>query len=93
MSMTKQYLHISVYLLCHNLIYTYFQGLKDTLASMDIELPREPDSISNRQQLLKALHIEKLVKKNKVICVCFDIIHLISFLCGCEQLSPGINFF
>ncbi len=43
-----------------------FQGLRDTLATIDDEMPRSPDSISNRQQLMKTLHIEKLVRKNKV---------------------------
>ena len=34
---------------------------------MDAEFPRDPDSISNRQQLMKTLHIERLIRKNKVI--------------------------
>ena len=33
---------------------------------MDEEYPREESSISNRQLLVKELHIEKIMKKNKV---------------------------
>lgn len=43
------------------------QGLKTTLQILDEELPRNEDSISNRQLLVKELHIEKIMKKNKVI--------------------------
>ena len=43
-----------------------FQGLKTTLRVMDEECPREESSISNRQLLVKELHIEKIMKKNKV---------------------------
>ena len=44
----------------------YFQGLKTTLRVMDEESPREENSISNRQLLVKELHIEKIMKRNKV---------------------------
>ena len=33
---------------------------------MDHEMPRGDNSISNRQLLMKELHIEKLMKRNKV---------------------------
>jgi len=34
---------------------------------MDQEMPRSEGAISNRQSLMKELHIEKLMKRNKVI--------------------------
>ena len=37
-----------------------------TLQVMDDEAPRGDSSISNRLSLLKAMHIEKLMKRNKV---------------------------
>jgi hypothetical protein len=40
--------------------------LKGTLQMMDQEMPRGDNAISNRQLLMKELHIEKLMKKNKV---------------------------
>lgn len=45
--------------------YLSRKGLKTTLQVLDEELPREENSISNRQQLVKELHIEKIMKKNK----------------------------
>ncbi|XP_052812235.1 probable ubiquitin carboxyl-terminal hydrolase MINDY-4 [Mya arenaria] len=45
--------------------YLNRKGLKTTLQVLDEELPRSDDSISNRQQLVKELHIEKIMKKNK----------------------------
>ncbi|XP_052245400.1 probable ubiquitin carboxyl-terminal hydrolase MINDY-4 isoform X2 [Dreissena polymorpha] len=45
--------------------YLSRKGLKTTLQVLDEELPRDADSISNRQQLVKELHIEKIMKKNK----------------------------
>nr|XP_022286983.1 probable ubiquitin carboxyl-terminal hydrolase MINDY-4 isoform X1 [Crassostrea virginica] len=41
------------------------KGLKGTLQMMDHEMPRGDNSISNRQLLMKELHIEKLMKRNK----------------------------
>ncbi|XP_061180433.1 probable ubiquitin carboxyl-terminal hydrolase MINDY-4 [Saccostrea echinata] len=41
------------------------KGLKCTLQMLDQEMPRGNNSISNRQLLMKELHIEKLMKKNK----------------------------
>ncbi|XP_029640899.1 probable ubiquitin carboxyl-terminal hydrolase MINDY-4 isoform X1 [Octopus sinensis] len=45
--------------------YLSRKGLKATLQSMDIEMPRTESSINNRVALMKQLHIEKLMKKNK----------------------------
>ncbi|OWF43742.1 probable ubiquitin carboxyl-terminal hydrolase MINDY-4 isoform X2 [Mizuhopecten yessoensis] len=45
--------------------YLSRKGLKGTLQSMDEEMPRSEACISNRQALMKELHIEKLMKKNK----------------------------
>ncbi|XP_060606069.1 probable ubiquitin carboxyl-terminal hydrolase MINDY-4 [Ruditapes philippinarum] len=45
--------------------YLSRKGLKTTLQVLDEEYPREESSISNRQQLVKELHIEKIMKKNK----------------------------
>ncbi|KAL4222611.1 hypothetical protein ACF0H5_018652 [Mactra antiquata] len=45
--------------------YLSRKGLKTTLQVLDEELPRGDDSVSNRQQLVKELHIEKIMKKNK----------------------------
>ena len=42
------------------------QGMKSTLLVMDQECPRQQGSISNRQVLMKELHLEKLMKQNKV---------------------------
>ncbi|GAB1597375.1 hypothetical protein Ahia01_000013900, partial [Argonauta hians] len=45
---------------------TYDQiGLKATLDSMDVEMPRTENSINNRVALMKQLHIEKIMKMNK----------------------------
>ncbi|MBN3315772.1 MINY4 hydrolase, partial [Atractosteus spatula] len=40
-------------------------GLKQTIASMDEELPRTDLSINNRSDLRRILHLESLYKKNK----------------------------
>ncbi|KAL9961433.1 hypothetical protein ACROYT_G030371 [Oculina patagonica] len=45
--------------------YLSRKGLKSTLQTLDKEMPRSEDSISNRAQLAKEVHIEKLMKKNK----------------------------
>ncbi|XP_022794375.1 probable ubiquitin carboxyl-terminal hydrolase MINDY-4 [Stylophora pistillata] len=45
--------------------YLSRKGLKSTLQTLDEEMPRTDDSISNRAQLAKEMHIEKLMKKNK----------------------------
>ncbi|XP_038078272.1 probable ubiquitin carboxyl-terminal hydrolase MINDY-4 [Patiria miniata] len=45
--------------------YLSRKGLKSSLQSMDQELPRTESSISNRVQLAREVHIEKLLKKNK----------------------------
>ena len=50
----------------HWVAYDWFQGLRVTLEKFDEEQPRGDNSISNRLQLMKSLHIEKLMKKNKV---------------------------
>lgn len=41
------------------------KGLKGTLQMMDHEMPRGDNAISNRQLLMRELHIEKLMKRNK----------------------------
>eukprot|EP00058_Branchiostoma_floridae_P001816 XP_002587304.1 hypothetical protein BRAFLDRAFT_239753 [Branchiostoma floridae] len=46
--------------------YLSRKGLKGTLQTMDSEMPRTDGSISNRLQLAKELHLEYLMKKNKV---------------------------
>jgi hypothetical protein len=43
----------------------FIKGLKDTLKTMDKEMPRDMNSISNRLVLAQSLHLEKLMKKNK----------------------------
>ncbi|CAH3185701.1 unnamed protein product [Porites evermanni] len=45
--------------------YLSRKGLKTTLQTLDKEMPRTEDSISNRLQLAKEMHIERLMKKNK----------------------------
>ncbi|CAL1540600.1 unnamed protein product [Lymnaea stagnalis] len=45
--------------------YLSRKGLKETLEKMDKECPRNEFSISNRQTLMKHIHLEKLMKKNK----------------------------
>ncbi|XP_076439411.1 putative ubiquitin carboxyl-terminal hydrolase MINDY-4 [Babylonia areolata] len=45
--------------------YLSRKGMKSTLQVMDQECPRRQGSISNRQMLMKELHLEKLVKLNK----------------------------
>lgn len=45
---------------------TYFQGLRTTLTFLDEEMPRTENSVSNRQDLMNRLHVEHLVKRNKV---------------------------
>lgn len=45
--------------------YLSRKGLKNTLQTLDKEMPRTDASISNRVQLAKEMHIEKLMKKNK----------------------------
>lgn len=45
--------------------YLSRKGLKSTLQTLDKEMPRTEDSISNRAQLAKEMHIERLMKKNK----------------------------
>lgn len=45
--------------------YLSRKGLKTTLQVLDEEFPREEGSVSNRQQLVKELHLEKLMKRNK----------------------------
>ena len=47
------------------ILFHFLQGLKTTLRVMDEECPREENSISNRQLLVKELHIEKIMKRNK----------------------------
>lgn len=46
--------------------FLFRKGLKSTLQCLDYELPREENSINNRLELIQELHLEKLVKKNKV---------------------------
>lgn len=48
--------------------FTHFsdQGLSSTYQELDKEHPRDEGSISNRTELAKILHIEKLLKRNKV---------------------------
>ncbi|XP_076095118.1 putative ubiquitin carboxyl-terminal hydrolase MINDY-4 [Mytilus galloprovincialis] len=45
--------------------YLSRKGLKNTLQIMDEEMPRTEGAISNRQSLMKELHIERLMKRNK----------------------------
>lgn len=45
--------------------YLSRKGLKSTLQTLDKEMPRTEDSISNRAQLAKEMHIGRLMKKNK----------------------------
>ncbi|XP_059142590.1 probable ubiquitin carboxyl-terminal hydrolase MINDY-4 isoform X2 [Physella acuta] len=45
--------------------YLSRKGFKETLAKMDEECPRNELSISNRQTLMKHVHLDKLMKKNK----------------------------
>ncbi|XP_069047303.1 probable ubiquitin carboxyl-terminal hydrolase MINDY-4 isoform X4 [Lepisosteus oculatus] len=45
--------------------YLSRKGLKQTIASMDQELPRTDLSINNRSDLRRILHLESLYKKNK----------------------------
>ncbi|KAL5007676.1 hypothetical protein ScPMuIL_016482 [Solemya velum] len=47
--------------------YLSRKGLRTTLQVMDEEMPRSENSISNRQSLVKALHIEHLMKRNKLL--------------------------
>jgi len=47
--------------------YLSRKGLKDTLARMDDELPRGDSSIKNRGKLIEALHIQRIMDKNKTI--------------------------
>lgn len=47
--------------------YLSRKGLKATLRAMDEEMPRTEQSISNRVALMKQLHIEKLMKRNKQV--------------------------
>lgn len=47
--------------------YLSRKGLKATLRAMDEEMPRTEQSISNRAALMKQLHIEKLMKRNKQV--------------------------
>ncbi|XP_048590318.1 probable ubiquitin carboxyl-terminal hydrolase MINDY-4 [Nematostella vectensis] len=51
--------------------YLSRKGLRSTLKVMDQEIPRTDNSISNRAQLAKEIHIEKLMKKNKEQAVAF----------------------
>ncbi|NXH17637.1 MINY4 hydrolase, partial [Bucco capensis] len=41
------------------------QGLKKTLITMDLELPRSALSINNRNELRNVLHLDSLYKQNK----------------------------
>ena len=41
------------------------QGFKEALQVLDRDSPRTSDDISSRSELAKALHIERLMKKNK----------------------------
>ncbi|KAK7110213.1 probable ubiquitin carboxyl-terminal hydrolase MINDY-4 isoform X2 [Littorina saxatilis] len=45
--------------------YLSRKGMKSTLQVMDQECPRRVGAISNRQALMKELHLEKLMKTNK----------------------------
>ncbi|KAK0070261.1 protein FAM188B [Biomphalaria pfeifferi] len=45
--------------------YLSRKGLKATLKKMDIEYPRDDLSINNRQLLMKHVHLEKIMKRNK----------------------------
>ncbi|KAH9508933.1 putative ubiquitin carboxyl-terminal hydrolase MINDY-4 [Bulinus truncatus] len=45
--------------------YLSRKGLKGTLEKMDVECPRDDLSINNRQNLMKHVHLEKIMKKNK----------------------------
>ena len=45
--------------------YLSRKGLKRTLAEMDAEFPRSPQSIGSRSELVKILHMERLYKKHK----------------------------
>ncbi|CAH1789565.1 unnamed protein product [Owenia fusiformis] len=45
--------------------YLSRKGFKQTLAMLDNESPRSEQSISNRPTLMKELHLEKLMKRNK----------------------------
>ncbi|KAJ7319204.1 hypothetical protein OS493_036367 [Desmophyllum pertusum] len=57
----------SIVTLAASLVREYLsrKGLKSTLQALDKEMPRTEDSISNRGQLAKEMHIEKHMKKNK----------------------------
>ena len=54
------------------ILFHFLQGLKTTLRVMDEECPREENSISNRQLLVKELHIEKIMKRNKASLFCYS---------------------
>ncbi|KAF6022151.1 FAM188B [Bugula neritina] len=41
------------------------KGLTSTYQTLDVEFPKDDDSITNRTELAKYLHIEKLLKQNK----------------------------
>ena len=63
----KYYIVIVICMLIRLNQHNSLQGLKDTLQTLDKEMPRADDSISNRQVLMRELHLDKLMKKNKVI--------------------------
>ena len=59
-------MHYLFHYLLTDVFIAVVQGMKSTLLVMDQECPRRQGSISNRQMLMKELHLEKLMKKNKV---------------------------
>lgn len=73
--------------------YLNRKGLKTTLRILDEELPREEDSISNRQQLIKELHMEKLMKHNKEqakpLKAMLEVIA--EFLLASKQINPMVR--
>lgn len=81
-------------------IIFWFQGLKGTLQMMDHEMPRGDNAISNRQLLMRELHIEKLMKRNKVwpcagrsvICKTIIFLFLIGWNCIMWHLSLNCQF-
>ncbi|KAK3108657.1 hypothetical protein FSP39_012699 [Pinctada imbricata] len=75
--------------------YLSRKGLKLTLQTMDEEKPRSQGAISNRQLLVKELHIENLMKKNKVVikdeCASAPIRNFLVGECQISELSTPLR--
>ncbi|EDV26640.1 uncharacterized protein TRIADDRAFT_54852 [Trichoplax adhaerens] len=85
--------------LASSLIREYLsrKGLKETLKTMDAELPRQELSINNRITLAREMHLEGLLKKNKVyFCYMGEFLkdlsnNIIDVLCQEQPLSTMIE--